>query len=172
MAFIDPEGMTEQTYEVAGTFNYNGKECYGLLNYTTLGAPNKMYYYTTDLTYALYIMGYQDNYQAGNQTSAVYKPAELPVFLATFAPGSSYGYAFERYIDDQYDGGGRWTVVQEEEAVTVPAGTYTDCLKVTITTNTDKHPDTTENSWWCLDVGLVKRIETNGKTLELTSYQP
>ncbi len=168
----DPDGMTQQTYEVAGTFNYNNKECYGLLNYTTQGTPNRMYYYTTDMQYALYIMGYQDNYQGPNQTSATFYPAEVPVFLATFPPGSQTGYAFELYIDGNYDRGGAWKVKQEAEAITVPAGNYTDCYKVTIDTDTDNYDNTTEVSWWCRDVGLVKRIETNGKTLELINYTP
>jgi hypothetical protein len=168
----DPAGMIQQTYEVAGTFTYNSKECYGLLNYTTQGAPNRMYYYTTDMTYACYLMGYQDNYQSADETNAIYQPSELPVFLATFVSGNEYSYVFELYIDGQYDSGGFWKVTQQSEAVNVPAGNYTDCYKVTIKTETDYHDDTLETSWWCKDVGLVKRIEPNGKTLELISYQP
>lgn len=67
---------------------------------------------------------------------------------------------------------GEYTIVSKEN-VTVPAGTYSNCLKITRYSYSAQTGSTNNPSaridWRCPGVGLVKRRESTGRTLVLNS---
>jgi len=69
------------------------------------------------------------------------------------------------------------TTVERVQDVTVPAGTFTDCLKIHTTRNSGVIGRFERYSWHCAGLGEVKRTQVDPVTLEhhfwkLTSYTP
>jgi hypothetical protein len=62
----------------------------------------------------------------------------------------------------------RSRVVAAGVTVTVPAGTFEDCIE---TEDVDPIGDVTEHKFYCPDVGLVKETFAEGGSLELVEYE-
>ena len=91
----------------------------------------------------------------------------LQVFTNAMAPGIAWGTAGEAqksFVPDDY-----YTDVSEilaVEGVTVPTGTYNDCLKIYRQRGFSKFISRIE--WVCPNMGLVKSVNSNNRLMELT----
>ncbi len=91
----------------------------------------------------------------------------LPVFTNAMVPGIAWGAAGEihtTYALDNY-----YTDVSEVlaiEDVTVPAGTYSDCLKIYRQRAFTSYIPRVE--WVCPNMGLVKSVNGSNRLMELT----
>lgn len=153
--------------EVIGTGIKNGKEVYILQEYDPEGYPNDQSYYFADMSIGLYSSGGINNYQDPDQEIFYWNPG-MPYLLASFVPGKGYPFQSTNSSDNSIVNG---TISIESESVTVPAGTFTDCYKVTLS-GSHGGENFTFYRWYAKNIGLVKRVGFGGGTWELTSYIP
>jgi hypothetical protein len=156
--------------EVLGTKTKKGKQCYIVQEYDSDNYPNDQHFYLADMSTGLYSLGGINNYQTPDEEKLFWKPP-LPYLLASFVPGEKYAFK----TISQTTNGESSTVIGnisiKQEAVTVPAGTFTDCYKSTLSGTYDgtwfKF-----YIWYAKDVGMVKRVGFGGGTWELITYEP
>lgn len=128
-------------------------------------------YYAQDRTGAVYYMGERvDDYENGEvvghhgqwlagrdgNPAGVFMPATVEVG-AEFAQEQVPGVAEDRS-----------TVVATGVTVTVPAGTFDDCIE---TEDYDPLDDVTEHKFYCRDVGLVRETFAAGGSLDLVELR-
>lgn len=103
------------------------------------------------------VTGHEGQWLAGEDGAqpGVFMPA-APTVGAEFKQENAPGVAEDRT-----------TVVEAGLTVTVPAGTFTDCIK---TEDVDPIGDVTEFKYYCASVGLVKE-EYEGGSLELVTFR-
>ena len=154
--------------EVSGTTTKNGESVYLLQEYDPNGYPNDQHFYLTDMSQGLFYSGGANNVPDSTPEEFFYQP-DMPDLLSVFVPGQGYSYNFTR---TDFVGTLSWTLKIEAETVTVPAGTYTDCYKSTVTLSMGTEVRNPMTKWYAKNVGLVKRIQSNGSLWELTSYTP
>ncbi len=155
---------------VSGIGLKNGKSVYILQEYDESGFPNDQDFYLTDMSQGLYRVGGIDNYQQPSEEEWFLEPP-MPVLPSTFIAGKEYTYA---HIEASM-GSGTWTVKVDAASVIVPAGNYSDCYKSTVTRKYGTIQGS-KTSWYCKNIGLVKRVSLDPSgstsTWELTLYTP
>lgn len=155
--------------EVSGTTTKNGKSVYLLQEYDENGNPNDQHFYLADMSQGLYSVGGINDYQQPSEEEYFNQP-DMPYLLSVFVPGQEYSYSYTR---TDFVGTLTHTVKIEKESVTVPAGTYTDCYKSTVTVSEGSTIYIVDTRWYAKNTGLVKRIQSdNGSIWELISYTP
>lgn len=93
---------------------------------------------------------------------------------STMTPGIAWGSGAVMHITEQYVSDYDQYYVEKKEVlgledVTVPAGTYTDCLKIHRIFIMGNHISRIE--WFCPNIGLVKRIHGGNRMMELTDVE-
>ncbi len=139
-------------YTIFGTAN--GEDVY-IHGWSPNWDPNYVDYFLRDFSNGPIFIGYNDG--SGD------------TFFSTPLPGCTTLYESCTWLPYGFD----LTWYNELDTVTVPAGTFNDCIKTTQTDNTVT-PSEVGISWRCKDVGMVK-AEKVGFTQELfsiTTYIP
>ncbi len=110
-------------------------------------------YYLRDLSNGLQTIGFQE----GGADIFFATPTMIgcsnlyePCIVAGSLDGIEYSFTFENELD----------------IITVPAGTYTDCIKTTQTDNTGSQ---NRIAWYCRDTGAVKHVKIGEFFYELKS---
>lgn len=88
----------------------------------------------------------------------------LPGIVMPATPSVGDSYRQEYYAGEAED---RGEVVALDESVTVPAGSFTGCVKIKESSDID--PDLLEYKYFCEGVGLVL-VEEDGERVELLEY--
>jgi hypothetical protein len=128
-------------------------------------------YYAQDRSGAVYYLGERvDEYEDGELTGhgGQWLAGEDGNRAGVFMPAApKQGDEFEQ---EQAPGVAedRSTVVATGVTVTVPAGTFTDCIE---TEDLDPIDDVTEHKFYCPDVGLVRETFAAGGTLDLIELE-
>ncbi len=170
---VPPSTVTPWALEVLGIISKNEKDVFLLQEYDEDGDANDQEYSLTDMSQGLFRVGGANHIPGPAYEEFFYQP-EMPYLLSVFVPGQEYTYNFTRtdYVGTVFT----HTVKIEPVSVTVPAGTYTDCYKSTLTVTyqlSDTTVSITHTHWYANNIGLVKRVQSdNGNIWELTSYIP
>ena len=114
-----------------------------------------------------------DSYDPLTVTETIEREFDPPAtsFTSSMTPGIAWGSGAVMHITEPYVSDWDQYYVEKKEVlgledVTVPAGTYTDCLKVhRVFAMSTNHISRIE--WICPNIGLVKRIQGGSRMMEL-----
>ena len=173
------EGSTITTAEVSVARKF-GQPVYTWSERDASGATRSRWY-TRDLSDALRELGGQEAEAWCNDLDN-----PLPLLRRRFTPGTEYSSTGVGWSGDYASWEGGWPdpdgaytniVKIEEETVSVPAGTYSNCWKVTVTVPPSPGSFSLLHGWYASGVGYIKEYyeETSEghsytNTYELQSY--
>ena len=149
---VTQEGVqTGKIYEYTINGTANGQDVY-IHGWKPSWSTN-LEYYLRDLSDGLKMVGFQE----GGEDVFFATPTMIgcsnlytPCTIAGNLDGRDYSFTFENELD----------------TITVPAGTYTDCIK---TTQTDNIGSQDRIAWYCRDIGAVKDVKIGEFFYELES---
>ena len=172
--------LSTQTIDWSRYFNYADKRQW---NYTlTSGGPENLYEYVIDGTangQDVFIHGWDPNWDSsgtleyvskdmsnGRRLVGIHENGVDHFFKTPTLLGCNNLYE-SCTLTGTLDGMNySFTYINELATVTVPAGTYNDCIK---TNQTDNINNVTRISWLCRNVGLAKSEKVGDFVYELTS---
>ena len=143
--------QTGTVYEYTVNGTANGQDVY--IHGWTPSWSTYLEYYLRDLSNGLLTIGFQEgggDIFFATPTMIGCSNLYVPCTVAGSLNGMNYSFTFENELDK----------------ITVPAGTYNDCIKTTQTDNIG-----TENriAWYCRDTGAVKNVKVGEFFYELES---
>lgn len=135
------------TLGYAGLATIGGEEVMVIQTYSELMTPTEEDYYLADTSVGLLYKGW---YSSNSGTDILYTPP-LPILVADFVPGMTYSTSFS----DTQGSSGVYSVTLNYESVSVPAGTYNDCIRVDLALDVGTFTQT-GTRWFARGIGMVK----------------
>jgi beta propeller repeat protein len=152
-----PDTLT--TVVTGSDINTSNGEPYDIWVTTPLSGDPWVRYYSTDAS-GFYEVGQWDNVGG----TSVYSDPKLPILLETFIPGMEYLY---EDVQTQWGNTADWSMTIEFELVSVPMGTFANCLKATTFLIEPGLANFVRTDWFANGIGKVKSVmvdESDGST--------
>jgi len=142
----------------------NGHDVFLVQEYDDWGFKNDQDFISRDFSAGMTRVGGLNDYGQPTESEWYYNPP-VPSLLSEFTPGQTYSFEIT-HTDGPTVFTAHLTIVNEP--VTVPIGAFANAWKSTQVFYLGEESFVFQ-SWFVKDIGLVKRIQEDGNTWELTN---